>query len=79
MPTFVDTRVELYPSEQWADYLAVMRARYDWEEVLARYDVNALLLARGNDRILLQAVQRSSMWTAVYEDEYDVLFRRNVR
>ena len=69
IPVFVDTRIELYPPEQWDDYLAASSARYDWYERLHAYGVNLLLLDKERQPDLLEAAQVDGRWELVYEDE----------
>jgi len=76
IPTFMDTRFELYPQEQWQDYLGLWRARYDWEEILARYEVDTLLLDKEDMESLLAAATASPLWEQVYEDETTVILVR---
>ena len=73
IPVFVDTRIELYPPEQWDDYLAASSARYDWFERLQRYGVNLLLLDRERQPDLLEAAQADARWQQIYEDEQAVI------
>ena len=68
IPVFVDTRIELYPPEQWDDYLAASSARYDWYERLRAYGVNLLLLDKERQADLLEAAQVDGRWDLVYED-----------
>jgi hypothetical protein len=74
MPVFIDTRIELYPPEQWEDYIALSRARYDWEEILERYGVDTLLLDRETQLPLTEAAMADSDWETLYEDERTVVF-----
>jgi hypothetical protein len=41
---FMDGRIEIIPDPIWADYWAIYHARGDWPELLARYDVDFLVL-----------------------------------
>ena len=73
---FVDTRIELYPEEQWRDYLALNRARHDWQAVLERYDVDTLLLERGKQEQLIEAATLSSTWRSIYQDDQAAILER---
>ena len=41
LPVAVDSRIELFPTEVWADYLAVARGGDGWEDVLAAWEPGA--------------------------------------
>jgi len=77
VPVFVDTRIELYPPEQWSDYIAANVARYDWYERLQAYGVNVLLLDKERQPDLVEAVEANATgaWEQVYEDERAVIFQ----
>lgn len=74
VPVFIDTRIELYPTAIWLDYLSVGTGQVGWEKVLARYGVNALLLNKHEESGLIAAARESAAWHMVYEDDYTVLF-----
>jgi len=76
MPVFVDTRLELYPPAVWRDYLALSYGRHDWQERLARYDVDTLMLDKDRMAGLVSAAGAASGWTRAYEDETTVIYRR---
>jgi hypothetical protein len=48
---FVDPRVELYPYEQWLDYIKIHQGR-DYNEILAEYGANRILLDKTCNLIL---------------------------
>jgi hypothetical protein len=75
VPVFIDTRVELYPPEQWADYIAVSQARYDWEAILDRYGVDTLIVDRVTQQPLVEGAAADEDWTTLYEDERTLVFR----
>jgi len=75
IPVFIDTRVELYPAQQWFDYLSISRARYDWEALLDAYEIDTLLLQRGKQDDLIRAASAARQWDRAYEDERAVVFR----
>ena len=76
VPVFVDTRIELYPATQWGDYLALSVARYDWQAILERYEVDTLLLQRDEQEWLINAAMADPGWERRYEDEQAVIFQR---
>lgn len=76
VPVFIDTRVELYPTHQWDDYIALSQGRYDWEQILESYGVDTLLLDRELQQPLVGAAQSDHKWQQLYADERSVLLQR---
>jgi len=76
VPVFIDTRIELYPPEQWDDYLNLSAARHDWEAILERYRIDTLLLDRQAQKPLIDAAMGSPRWRVTYEDEQSVILER---
>ncbi len=76
LPVFIDTRVELYPLEEWQDYLAISIARYDWQRLLDRHGITHLLLSAGNQPYLIEAASESPCWKELYRDEISAIFER---
>jgi hypothetical protein len=76
LPVFIDTRIELYPLEQWDDYLAASAGRYDWEAILDRYRIDTLLLDKEAQKPLIDAAKASPRWRVTYEDEQTVIFEK---
>lgn len=76
LPVFIDTRVELYPTAQWRDYLALHNARYDWQAVADRYAMDYLFLHPAKEPALTAAVAASPAWRETYRDEQAVIYRR---
>lgn len=66
---FVDGRFEAREVQVWNDYLAVWRARADWQEVLDRYGVNTLVLSKADMPGFIRFVEESPTWNEVYEDK----------
>ena len=73
-PVFVDGRIELYPQEVWEDYLAISNALGDWEGELERYGVHTIMLSPSEQPFLVLAVQKSSRWLLVFEDQAAVVY-----
>jgi hypothetical protein len=71
---FIDTRFELYPVEQWQDYIAIYQGRYDWQEILAQYDVDTLLLEHASQKPLIEAATAAADWQLVHDDEQAAIF-----
>jgi hypothetical protein len=74
---FMDGRIEIFPDEVWAQYSAITRGRADWEQVLASYGVDCLLLdTTGYHHELLPQVEKSSHWREVLRQGDAALFVR---
>jgi hypothetical protein len=73
---FVDSRIELFPEQVWADYLNISNAEGDWEGRLDYYGVNTLMLSPSAQRPLVHAAGPSDTWSLVYEDDVSVIYTR---
>jgi hypothetical protein len=74
---FMDGRIEIIPDEVWMQYSDVTRGRGDWEDILAHYEVDCLLLdTSGYHHDLLPLVERSPAWRQVCQQGDAVLFVR---
>jgi hypothetical protein len=75
-PVWADPRIELYPLEQWHDYVRLSSAN-DPEPVLERYRVDGLLLSTTNQADLVAWAQaRPEAWELRYSDEQSSYFVR---
>jgi len=75
LPVMVDTRIELFDSEIWSDYLAVSSGRSDWPDVLERWGVT-LLAAEAGNQDLLPFVEADARWQLVHADDEGVVYRK---
>lgn len=76
VPTFMDTRFELYPTAMWQDYLRIINGQFGWEERLAHYDVNALFVQKESEKELIAAARASGRWQTTYEDQFAIIMQR---
>ena len=77
LPVFVDSRIEIIPSDIWHDYGQVGFSGAEWQEVLDRWDVQAIVAAADWDLLpVLEAP--GSGWRLVYQDDDGALFVRAV-
>jgi hypothetical protein len=75
---FMDGRIEIIPDVVWGQYAAVTQGRADWEEVLASYGVDTLVLDTGGyHHQLLAQVQKSSHWREEIRSGEAILFLRS--
>ena len=77
---FIDARVELYPIEQWQDYIAIGQAR-DYNALLIdKYGVTRVMLDRKLQPTLSEALGRDRLrWTLEYRDAQTEIYRRSER
>jgi hypothetical protein len=76
-PVFIDPRFELYPLEHFQDYLKLNKAEEGAEALLARYDLELLLLGREAQARLIEWVDgRPERWKRIYEDGSTLLYQR---
>ncbi len=73
-PVFVDTRIELYPYEQWRDYINLGQAN-NAAELLRKYDIDGLLLSVERQQPLIGAARRDG-WVERYADKQTVYLTR---
>ncbi len=72
---FVDPRVELYPYEQWLDYIRIGRGvRYN--ELLEQYGADRLMVDRVLQEELIRALEDDPRWEREYADERTEIWRR---
>lgn len=71
---FVDSRIELFPERVWLDYGQVAFAGARWQEVLDRWEPDAIVAEAGWD--LLPFLRDDPGWRVAYEDDDGVLFVR---
>jgi hypothetical protein len=64
---FIDPRVELYPFEQWEDYINISQAR-QYNQLLAKYEANRILLHKTIQAKLAEALVQDPSWKKEYED-----------
>jgi hypothetical protein len=71
---FVDSRIELFSEKVWMDYLNISNANGDWDELLKEYGVNTLMLSPMEQPRLVEAIQNSSEWLTIYQDQVAIIF-----
>ncbi|MGQ9718080.1 MAG: hypothetical protein ACUVR6_10410 [Anaerolineae bacterium] len=72
---FIDPRVELYPYEQWRDYIRIGQGvRYN--ELLERYGADRLMVDRELQGELIRALEDDPRWEQEYADERTEIWRR---
>jgi hypothetical protein len=74
-PVFVDTRIELYPYEQWRDYINLGQAN-NLAALIQKYDIDGLLLSTKSQGPLIDAIRADKSWVERYSDKQTVYFTR---
>jgi len=75
-PTWIDTRFEVFPVEQWQAYEAISTARSDWQTRLDLTGANLLLVSIMDQPGLVGLLDSSPAWCALHRDEVAVLYQR---
>jgi hypothetical protein len=75
-PVFIDTRIELYPYQQWVDYINLGQGN-NVGELLQKYAIDGLLLNKQRQERLVAIVRADPAWALRYEDAQTIyLIRR---
>jgi len=74
--TWIDTRFEVFPLEQWQAYKDISNARFDWQSTLDETEVNLLMVSRISQPALVSALQGSSEWCERYQDMVAIIYQR---
>jgi hypothetical protein len=74
-PVFIDPRIELYPYAQWVDLLTLNDGS-DVQKLLERYQFDAVLLSRQEQRPLIEALSNDPAWQERYRDQVSVYLVR---
>ena len=73
-PVWITNRIEDFDEQIFLDNKRLLRASYNWQEILDGYGVNLLLLDRDNEKPLIIAVSNSINWIEIYRDERELIF-----
>ena len=72
---FVDPRVELYPYEQWQDYIRITRGA-DYNRILEQYGADRILLHKERQSDLAHILTSDPAWELEYEDQYAQIWNK---
>jgi hypothetical protein len=72
---FIDPRIELYPFDQWQEYLRLSNAQ-DVPELLATYQFDGMLLDNKEQQPLLERLSADPAWQVRYSDEHSTYLVR---
>jgi len=70
---FIDPRVELYPYDQWMDYIHINNGT-NYDQLLAKYGVTRILLDKNLQPNLASALASDPSWTLEYYDQYSQIW-----
>jgi hypothetical protein len=71
---FIDGRADMYREHIFDDFMTVQSVAPPWREVLARYNVNLVLIIPGSP--LDYAMAHEPAWKVAYKDDAAVIYRR---
>lgn len=72
---FVDPRVELYPYDQWKDYIDITNGK-NYDEILSKYGVNRILLDKKLQPELAAVLLKDKLWKLEYDDPYSQIWEK---
>jgi hypothetical protein len=72
---FIDPRIELYPYEQWKDYINLGQAN-NVDQLFERYQIDGALLSVDRQEPLIEALERNPAWEERYRDKNTVYFTK---
>ena len=70
---YFDGRSDFYGGKFCQEYTDIFSVKYNWEQTLARYGVDTILLSP--DAALASAIKESSHWRVAYDDGKSIVFR----
>jgi hypothetical protein len=74
-PTFIDSRIELFSTRLWSDYIALMTTKPGWKHIMTRRGIGYAVIARRPQSYLDIALHASNLWSSVYSDRSTDIFR----
>jgi hypothetical protein len=73
-PVFADSIIEVFPDRIWRQYNDLSTGHQGWQALLSRWDVKAVVLARGQEGRLLPVIRRDPGWRLAYHDKDGYVF-----
>lgn len=74
-PTWIDTRFEVFPVDQWEAYKDISEAKANWQALLDKTGANLVMVSTMTQPDLIAALNGSSAWCEVYRDKVAVLYQ----
>jgi hypothetical protein len=75
LPTYLDTRFELFSTAQWDEYIDMQSGRYNWATIAEQHKMQYIFADVANQPNLIKAVQSNPAWQQIYQDDRAVIFR----
>jgi hypothetical protein len=75
-PVFSDSRIEVFPSSIWGQYLDVSLAREGWQGILDSWNVRVVVANRSQQAELIPLIRRDPGWRLVHQDRRGLVFVR---
>jgi hypothetical protein len=72
---FIDTRVELFPMDQWKDYIHINNGT-NYNELLRKYGVDRILLDKKLQPELATILKQDPLWKLEYDDQYAEIWNK---
>ncbi len=76
LPVFVDTRFELFPTEQWDEYIDLHVGRFSWSTITSHYGMEYIFASLEDQPHLVDAVAANSDWEEIYRDDRAVIYKK---
>lgn len=76
LKVFVTSQAHIVPREVWRHYMAVIHVTSEWDDILDRYGVNAVVIDKEERGALIGRLKDDDRWKRVYEDELAVIYTR---
>jgi hypothetical protein len=76
LPVFIDSRFELFPTEQWDEYIDMINGRYNWATIAEQHGMNYLFIHIDEQPHLVEAATANPTWQEIYRDDRAIIFRR---
>jgi hypothetical protein len=77
LPVALDSRIEVFPSQVWDDYEAVIGGTDGWRDILERWGVTIVVTLEGDDA--LDARLATEGWVEIHRDDDGAVFVRPER
>jgi hypothetical protein len=75
-PTFVDSRIEVFPPSIWRQYVHVSFGQEGWQRILDRWHIDVVVADRGEQAGLIPLILRDDGWRLTYRDDRGLVFVR---
>lgn len=72
--TWLDTRFEVFPEEQWQQYRQISTAAWNWQALLDESGANLLMVSVQEQPQLLDALKDQSAWCEIYRDKVAFIY-----